>query len=253
MSAKGQIVQRVESERTVEGGRELRLTYHVGSGNPIPAILLLPSGGARAPAAMLVHGYSSRKEDVAGPVGRALLGRGIASLALDLPLHGTRADPVQRQSMRDPMGIMRLWRQGLSDVRLGLRYLGAHPAIDRQRLALLGYSMGSFLSVVVAADDAAVRAVILAAGGDLPEGTPFAGVARLVADPIRAIRRLDGRPLLMVHGRRDRTVTPAQAQRLFDAAPEPKEILWYDAGHYLPAAASEAVAAWLANRLGPGG
>lgn len=237
----------------MRGGREVHLTYALGDGHPVPAILLLPTSAAPAPATLLVHGYSSRKEDVAGPVGKALLARGIASLSIDLPLHGTRADPVQKQSMRDPLGMVRLWRQALGDVRLGLRYLGAHSAIDARRLALIGYSMGSFLSVAVAADDPAVRAVVLAAGGDLPEGTPFAAVARMVADPIRAIRSLDGRPLLMVHGRRDRTVTPAQAQRLFDAAHEPKELVWYDVGHYLPAAASEAVAAWLAERLDAGG
>jgi hypothetical protein len=33
----------------------------------------------------------------------------------------------------------------------------------------------------------------------------------MVADPVRAIRKLEGRPLLMVHGRRDRTVKPEQA------------------------------------------
>lgn len=249
MVTKRQIIQHVEQERAVPGGREVRLTYRLGDGHAVPAILLLPLTETLAPAAVMVHGYSSRKEDVAGPVGRALLRRGIASLSLDLPLHGTRADPVQRQTMRDPLAVVRLWRQALADVRLGLRYAGAHAAIDSGRLALLGYSMGSFLSVVVAADDPSVRAIILAAGGDLPVGTPFATTARLVADPIRAIRKLNGRPLLMVHGRRDRTVTPDQAQRLFDAAGEPKELLWYDAGHHLPAASSEKVGEWLAARL----
>ena len=73
----------------------------------------------------------------------------------------------------------------------------------------------------------------------------------MVADPLASIRKLNGRPLLMVHGRRDRTVTPEQAQRLFDAAPEPRELRWYDAGHHLPAAASADVAEWLAGVLGP--
>jgi len=250
MRTKRRIVQHVERERTVRGGRELHLTYRVADDHPVPAILLLPDASTPVPGAVLVHGYSSRKEHVAEPVGRALLARGVASLSLDLPLHGTRADPVQKQSMFDPVGMVKLWRQALADVRLGLRFLGARPEVDAERLALLGYSMGSFLSVVIAADDPAVRAVIVAAGGDLPEGTSFSGVARMVADPIRAVRRLEGRPLLMIHGKRDRTVTAAQARRLFEAAREPKEILWYDAGHYLPAEGSEAAARWLAERFG---
>lgn len=251
MIARRRIVQRVERERTVAGGRELHLSYRIAEDHPVPAILLLPDEAAPVPAAVLVHGYSSRKEDVSGPVGRALLARGIGSLALDLPLHGTRVDPVQAQAARNPLGLVRVWRQALADVRLGLGYVAARPEVDAGRIALVGYSMGSFLSVVVAADDPTVRAVVLAAGGDLPEGTPLGAVARMVADPVRAVQKLDGRPLLMVHGRRDRTVLPEQAQRLFDAAHEPKQIMWWDSGHYLPAAASEAAADWLRARLPP--
>ena len=95
-----------------------------------------------------------------------------------------------------------------------------------------------------------MKAVVLAAGGDLPDELPFASMIRAVVDPVAAVQSLDGTPLLMVHGRRDRTVTPAQARRLFDAAREPKEIRWWDAGHRLPAEAIGEAAGWLADRLG---
>lgn len=253
MVTRKKIVQDVTSERTLAGGRELRLTYRLeGSEHPVPAVLLLPDSSVPAPAAVLVHGYSSTKEEVSRPVGGALLSKGLGSLALDLPLHGSRADPVQQQAMQNPLRVVGLWRQALTDVRLALRYLGARKEIDRERLALVGYSMGSFLSVVIAAEDPAVRALVVAAGGDLPAGTPFSSIARAVADPLTAVKKLRGRPLLMVHGRNDRTVRPDQAQRLFDAAMEPKELIWYDAGHRLPAAASEVAATWLSERLGRG-
>lgn len=250
MRAKRRISHSIERERPVPGGRELHLTYRLGNEHAVPAVLLLPATAAPAPAAVLVHGYSSRKEDMSGPVGHALLSRDMASLALDLPLHGTRSDPLQAQSARNPLGMIQLWRQALADVRAGVRYLALRPEVDAGRLALVGYSMGSFLSVVVAGEDASIRALVVAAGGDLPEGTPFGGLARRVADPLRAIRKLEGRPLLMIHGRRDRTVRPAQAERLFAAAGEPKEILWWDAAHHLSPAAGAAAAAWLRERLG---
>lgn len=249
MPPKRRILQSVHAEATLRDGREIRLSIRMEDGHPVPCILLLPDATSAVPAAVLLHGYSSRKEDMAGPAGQALLARGIASLAVDLPLHGTRADPVQAQSARNPLALVQLWRQALADIRLALRYLGARPGIDAQRLAIIGYSMGASLSIITAAEERAVRAVVLAAGGDLPEGTPFAAVARMAADPLRAARNLRGRPLLMVHGRRDRTVTPAQAQRLFDAAGEPKELQWWDAGHYLPKEASRAAAEWLARQL----
>jgi fermentation-respiration switch protein FrsA (DUF1100 family) len=253
MKAKQRIVQSIERERVGPHGRELLLTYRLGSGDAVPAILLIPNGTGRFPAALLVHGYSSRKEEMSGPLGHALLARGIASLAIDLPLHGTRGDPLQDQSVRNPLRIVQLWRESLADVRLGLGYLTARPDIDPGRLALLGYSLGSFVCVQAAADEPKVRALVIAAGGDLPEGTPLTRVARLTADPLHAIKKLRGRPLLMVHGRRDRTVRPEQAERLFAAAAEPKELRWFDAGHYLPARASDEVADWLAARLAADG
>lgn len=236
------------------GGRRVALRFgKEGDAERVPALLLLPDAPRPAPAAVLLHGYSSRKEDMADLVGRGLLARGIASLAIDLPLHGERRGDVDFRSARNPLALTQAWRRALADARLALGYLGARPEVDAGRLAMTGYSMGSFLAVQVAADQAAVRALVLAAGGDLPAGTPFDRLIRAVADPLRAVRRFAGRPLLMVHGRRDYTVRPDQAQRLFDAAGEPKELRWYDAGHYLPASVTDDAAEWLALRLGVAG
>jgi fermentation-respiration switch protein FrsA (DUF1100 family) len=242
----------IRAEHAVAGGRRLELRFgRAGDreADRVPAVLLIPDHPRPAPAAALLHGYSSRKEQMAEDVGQGLLRHGVASLAIDLPLHGERAGDVDFRSVRNPLALMQAWRGGQADTRLALGYLAARPEVDGGRLSLVGYSMGSFLGVTVAADAPAVRALVLAAGGDLPTGTPFERLVRGAADPIKAIRRLDGRPLLMVHGRRDGTVRPEQAQRLFDAAHEPKELRWYDAGHYLPRAAVDEAAAWLAARL----
>ena len=217
----------------------------------VPGVLRLPNGDGRAPAALLLHGYSSRKEDMAESVGEALLPLGLASLSIDLPMHGERADPFELRSVRDPFELGRRWRLAIDEAILALRFLGARAEIDRTRLALVGYSLGAYLALTVAERDPAPKAVVLAAGGDLPD-FPFAALIRAVADPMRAVRALSGRPLLMVHGRRDRTILPTQAERLFAAASEPKELQWWDAGHYLPDAAVRKAAAWLAERLGTG-
>lgn len=208
------ILQSVTDERPQGTGRRLSLTFRLGEdGGRIPAILQLPGGVARAPAALLLHGWSSRKEHMADAIGRALFAHGIASLAI------------------------------------ALRFLGAHAAIDPARLAVVGYSLGAYLALALAERDAAPRAVVLAAGGDLPRDTPLAHLVRSLVDPLMAVRRLSGRPLLMVHGRHDRTIRPDQAERLFAAAGEPKEIQWWDAGHHLPDAAIDRAAVWLEDRL----
>lgn len=245
---KRQIHQTTHSDKPVPAGRRIVLDFRTG-GEAIPGILLLPRDPVPAPGVVLLHGYSSRKEHMAEGVGGSLMRHGIASLSIDLPLHGTRADPLQAQAARNPLAIVSVWRTALKECRLALGYLRARPEIDRDCTAVAGYSLGSFLAVMAAADDPAVRAVVLAAGGDLPAGTPLSAVARAVADPVRAVRKLKGRPLLMVHGTGDRTMRPEQAQRLFDAADEPKELKWWNAGHVLPAPAIDYAAEWLRERM----
>lgn len=243
------IHQRVLRETSVPGGTRFDLEIRDGP-EPVPAALLLPEGaspGRSVPAALLLHGYSADKEMMAGTIGRALAQRGIASLALDLPLHGGRAVPVHR-SLGSALELVQHWRQALAEGTLGLSYLTARAGIDRARLAAVGYSLGSFLSGALAARDPRIRALVVAAGGDLPPG-PLASFARPIIDPVKNIRALDGRPLLMVAGKRDRTVSPAQAEALFAAAREPKEIRWYDSGHILPITAAQDVADWLVRRL----
>ena len=258
----------VRGERDVPGGRRVDLAFgKEGDAERVPAVLLLPRGAtpeAPVPGAVLLHGFTSRKEQMAEMVGLPLLARGVASVAIDLPLHGERiaegqgsswgggdwSRAVDRSAFGNPLALAGSWRAAQRETSLALGYLGARAEVDRDRLAMVGYSMGSFLGVLVAAGEPRVRALVLAAGGDLPDGTPFARIVRTLADPLRAVKRFDGRPLLMVHGRRDPTVTPAQAQRLFDAAQEPKELRWYEAGHYLPARAIEDAVEWLLAKVG---
>lgn len=253
MPGKKRITQRVIDERRIDGGRVITLTFRADNGPsasaPIPGVLRLPAAAGPVPAALLLHGYASRKEDMAESVGEAMVPLGVATLSIDLPLHGERADPLELRSVRNPFELAARWQTAIEEAQLALRFLAARPEIDRERLALIGYSLGSYLSLAVVERDRAPRAVVLAAGGDLPD-FPLAQLIRSVADPLRGVRALAGRPLLMVHGRRDRTILPAQAERLFAAAEEPKEIQWWDAGHYLPLAAVRQAAEWLARTLG---
>jgi len=246
------ITQRVLSEETTVGGRAISLTFRTDDGPtasaPVPGLLRLPESTDPVPAALLLHGYASRKEDMADFVGEALMPLGVASLSIDLPLHGERADPFELRSVRDPFELAARWRTAIDEAQLALRFLSARREVDRTRLALIGYSLGSYLSLAVAERDRAPRVVVLAAGGDLPD-FPFAALIRAIADPMRGVRALNGRPLLMVHGRRDRTILPAQAERLYASAGEPKEIQWWDAGHYLPREAVAKAAQWVADAL----
>jgi len=221
----------------------------IDGGERVPGILTLPRVEEQVAGVLLLHGFSSHKERMADSIGRALGKRGVASLAIDLPLHGAREGGLENLSIRNPLALVGKWRLALREADAAIHYLAEHPSIDPRRLAIAGYSLGAYLSMIVAGDNPLVRAVALAAGGDLPAETPFASIVRTIADPRRAARRLAGRPLFMINGRWDRTIRPEQARALFDAAPEPKELHWYDGGHWLPAPAVDQAADWLASSL----
>lgn len=239
----------VRAARDVAGGVRYDLEI-VDEAERIPGILLMPRNPEPAPAALLLHGLGSRKERMTDTIGESLLLRGIAALSVDLPLHGARGSPNDLK-LTDQMQLLGTWRGALREARLAVEYLTTHPQVDADRLAVVGYSLGSFLANLIAAQNPSVRAVVLAASGDLPEGLPFESMVRSVLDPLRAVRRIAGRPLLMINGRFDRTVKPSQAQRLFASAQEPKMMRWYGGGHWPPAREIDHASEWLAKKLSP--
>jgi uncharacterized protein len=213
----------------------------------VPSIMLLPDAAEPVPAALLLHGYSSSKERLADTMGRALAARGIASLAIDLPLHGARDDAMIDEARTNPTGLVQHWKTAIAEAAAAITWLSTQDAIDARNLNVTGYSLGSYVALQTAAADERVGSVIIAAGGDLP-ATPWTKMVRMISDPLRSVRSLNRRPLLMLHGRSDRTIAPEQAQRLYDAASQPKELRWYDTGHVLPAAAGDDAASWLLNK-----
>lgn len=240
----------IRDTQTTDLGQQITLQLPTSKGD-VPAILLLPTKPAPCAAALLLHGFRSHKELMAKTVGTALLAEGIGSLSIDLPLHGERPERLDEESFKNPLSHVAPWRQGLAECSDALAWLGKRPEVDADRVGLLGYSMGSFLAVLAAASNGAVRAMVVAAGGDLPAGSPFMRIVRRFADPLKGIRRFGDRPLLMIHGRQDRTVRPEQAERLFAAAEEPKEMRWYDGGHWPPEQEIRKAAQWLSARLSP--
>jgi uncharacterized protein len=214
------------------------------AGAQVPSILLLPDTDHRVPCALLLHGFSSSKERLSDTIGRALAVRGIASLAIDLPLHGSRDDALLEEARRNPLGLVQHWTTAVAEANAAIRWLGTQDEINPGQLNATGYSLGSYVALQVAAANERVATVIVAAGGDLP-ATPWTSMVRTMSDPVRSVRALNGRPLLMLHGRHDRTIPSEQAQRLYDAAAQPKELRWYDSGHVLPPSAAYDAALWL--------
>src|SRR4051812_29963033 len=108
----------------------------------VPAVLLIPFTDAPAPAALLLHGLGSEKERMTNTVGAALLKRGVAALAVDLPMHGEREEAIgmSRDAMRaNPLKPVGTWRAAIREARIALEYLEAHSAVDGEQLGIVGY------------------------------------------------------------------------------------------------------------------
>jgi uncharacterized protein len=239
----------IREENSSPSGTSTTLIFE-WNGETIPAVFLLPLWtDPPAPAVLLLHGFNLKKEHMADTIGKELQTKGIASLAFDLPFHGERSTGYFAPP-KNPLKLMNRWRAAQQECRLALQFLMEHPRIDGRRLGLVGFSLGAFLGLKIAVDETQLRAVVLAAGGDLPNYIPFAEMIRKVANPLQWVRQLAGRPLLMMHGRQDTIVSPDLAERLFSAAGEPKQILWFDSGHILPPEAMAQAATWLAHAVG---
>jgi fermentation-respiration switch protein FrsA (DUF1100 family) len=238
----------VRRTTAISQGRQRTLDLAHGR-ETVPAVWLTPSGSGPAPVALLLHGFSSSKERMAQSVGRALLARGVASLALDLPFHGERDGDAGGTLPKNPLALVGAWRNAVAESRAAVSWLASQPEIDAARIGVVGYSLGGFLALITGAEEERLRVIALAAAGDLPDKTPYAVLVRGLVDPLGAARRLEGRPLLLVNGRRDMTTRAAQAERLFAAAREPKTMVWYEGGHWPPPTAIDQAAEWTAMRL----
>jgi fermentation-respiration switch protein FrsA (DUF1100 family) len=235
----------VRRTSAIRHGRQRALDLTHGR-ETVPALWLTPDTDRPTPAVLLLHGFSSSKERMAQSVGHALLERGVASLALDLPFHGARETG---ELPRNPLALAGAWKAAVAESRGAIAWLASQPETDATRIGVLGYSLGGFLALMTAAEEERLRVVALAAAGDLPARTPYAALLRGLVDPLRAARRLNGRPLLLVNGRRDMTTRADQAERLFEAASEPKAMVWYDGGHWPPQSAIDQAAEWMAEQL----
>ncbi len=120
----------------------------------------------------------------------------------------------------DKPTIMRnfpLWMKTLWDA---ISFVETQPPVDRDRIALLGFSLGAYLSLANSAIDPRVKAVVEFFGGMPREMHLF-------------MRRLC--PVLILHGEADQTIPVEEAyqlQRLLEKKGIPYEIKIYPgAGH----------------------
>ena len=256
---------RVSSSHIEGGVRISMLTYASPNGGRVPALLFVPSG--RGPFAGLIvqHGLPSSKEDVAFDA-EDLAGLGAVVIAIDAPFARRSGAPIAftRRDRREQIQL-------IVDLRRAVDLLRARADVDDDRIAYLGVSYGAAMGGLLAGVEHRIAAFVLMSGdGGLVEHfsgpedrsgplfmlSPARRRAWLAAmrpiEPLRWVRRASA-PILFLSGRRDHLVSVRDAARYQRAAPQPKEIRWYDSDHMLPPRAWCDAARFLGRQIGIAG
>ncbi len=239
-----------------------------------------PERESRGPAVLMYHGFTaSRIENhfLYVKMARRLTASGYFTMRFDFRGSGESQGRFREITIPDEV----------DDARVALAWLRSQPAVNPDRVILLGLSMGGAVAATIAGEDSRVAAVVLwSAVADLgglfhqaatqepppplglqPDGSfdiggHLLGPAFLSTidqiRPLESIKKYQG-PVLIIHGTEDPTVPPAHADLFYEAAgPEQGEQHWIQgadhtySSHVWEEEVFRLTANWLARKVPPG-
>ncbi len=217
------------------------VTFTTEDGLQLSGWYIPPQSGA---ALIFVHGLGSNRSDLLDQA-VVLAKEGYGALLFDLRAHGLS------EGKQSSWGLAEV-----ADVQAALAFLQAQPAIDPDRIGVVGHSMGGAIAIRAAAQLPQIRLVVIesvytnfadnearltVSFARLPDWTAplvmawaewIAGVDSSQLAPLQEVALLAPRPILFIQGGRDKTVHVSNGSTLYDAAVSPKERLLIPcAGH----------------------
>jgi dienelactone hydrolase len=153
-----------------------RVSYATGYSLRVPAIVYHPGERKRMrrAALVIVNGHGGDKSSWYAYWAGILYARAGAVVLTYDPIgefernHLRESGTSQHDSYIPPDDMAR--RMGglmVQDVMAAVRYLRTRKDVDKSRIAVLGYSMGSFIASIACAADQDIKACVLVGGGDL--------------------------------------------------------------------------------------
>jgi len=193
--------------------------------NGLAYAIWLPDEEPPWPGVAVVHGASSRKENHADFARLATAG-GWAALTFDLPGHGASEGEMSGGALDDVIAMARL--------------LAEQEGVDASRVVLRGSSLGGFLAICAAAEAheiAGVIAICPAAEDHLARGVRQGRFEFRIGDPLdlegwllaqdvgEAVKRIAGRPLILMHAEGDTQIPSEHSEELYERAGEPRKLV----------------------------
>jgi dipeptidyl aminopeptidase/acylaminoacyl peptidase len=161
-----------------------------------------PPGHERSrPFLLWLHGRTAHKEMDNGRYLR-LMRAGIASVAIDLPGHGERANEPLQASER----TMEVIESTLRELPEILAAVALQPGLDLKRCAIGGMSLGGMVTLAALCRPHAFRAAVVEAStGDWSHlaGTQHDPARSDAMEPARHLDRWHPVPLLAIHAQHD--------------------------------------------------
>jgi acetyl esterase/lipase len=217
----------------------------------VSATVYFPKGKAGQAPAVLVFSILGGEESLSRGIGRSLARSGIAAFVVDQKKVIFRKDKIDL-SFSDAV-----LRQAVVDARKAVSWLQERPEVDKERIGVVGISIGGILASLVASVEPRIKASVwMLAGADLVEllantrepsirrarETLFATsglTAQMFIDQYRNaiispedyVGRIDPSSVLMLTASFDRVVPRRNARLLWEAAGRPQRRL-VPLGHF---------------------
>jgi carboxymethylenebutenolidase len=188
------------------------------NGKPVEEHHCVPAGAGPHPAVVLLHGAAPKK-GFGDP--------GFEKMCTDLAAQGYYTEFIEYYSQTDAVGpdrpkeMMQDFPIWLAEIKSGLDDLDKNPAVDPHRVAMMGFSLGAYLSLSTGAlDPSQVAAIVEYYGGLPPRLHPMAKTMP---------------PTLILHGDKDSIVPVREAQELDQLLTEnnrPHEMKIYEGANH---------------------
>lgn len=147
------------------------------------------------------------------------------------------------------------------ELRLAMDLLLKEEGVDPRRFAYVGHDFGAMYGVLAGSADKRPSTYVLMAGTphfpdwflyypklEGAEREAFKQIFEPI-DPVALVPELSPAPVLFQFGVKDVHVPTKRAEAFFEAAAQPKEIFWYEAGHGLNENAANDRIDWLTSEL----